>query len=295
VIGGSPTAKDACHHPLSGGRERGARQTATPSQPSTAQPNGVRGADVRPGRTWYGVSLTGLDRTSSGGGARVCAGEGGRGDGATTLQGVLLTFTRRWCWKGTEDRCTPTTSASSSTTPTRPPPASSTRPAGWLPRRSSALRRARVREPPRCPRPHPRRGTGMARGSAHPGGKTTRPRSIRRRSRTSRRWPKPGKPMRSGCASGWPRSTTRTWTAPAAGGRPLWQCLAHVVNHGTQHRSEAAMVLTHWGQSPGELDLIYYPAEWEAIDAGARPSPTSATGSSLGALVASPRDLRPRG
>jgi uncharacterized damage-inducible protein DinB len=50
--------------------------------------------------------------------------------------------------------------------------------------------------------------------------------------------------------------------APAAGGRPLWQCLAHVVNHGTQHRSEAAMVLTHWGQSPGELDLIYYPAEW---------------------------------
>ena len=49
---------------------------------------------------------------------------------------------------------------------------------------------------------------------------------------------------------------------PAAGGRPLWQCLAHVVNHGTQHRSEAAMMLTHWGQSPGELDLFYYPSAW---------------------------------
>ncbi len=50
--------------------------------------------------------------------------------------------------------------------------------------------------------------------------------------------------------------------APAANGTPLWRCLAHVVNHGTQHRSEAAMMLTHWGQSPGELDLIYYPREW---------------------------------
>ena len=51
---------------------------------------------------------------------------------------------------------------------------------------------------------------------------------------------------------------------PAAEGRPLWQCLVHVVNHGTQHRSEAAMMLTHWGQWPGELDLIYYPHDWGA-------------------------------
>jgi uncharacterized damage-inducible protein DinB len=41
-----------------------------------------------------------------------------------------------------------------------------------------------------------------------------------------------------------------------------WQCLAHVVNHAAQHRSEAAMVLTHWGQSPGDLDLTFYLRGW---------------------------------
>ncbi len=39
---------------------------------------------------------------------------------------------------------------------------------------------------------------------------------------------------------------------------PLWQILAHVVNHGTQFRSEAAVILTQLGYSPGDLDLIYY-------------------------------------
>ena len=39
---------------------------------------------------------------------------------------------------------------------------------------------------------------------------------------------------------------------------PMWQLLAHVVNHGTQHRSEAAALLTEVGQSPGDLDMVDY-------------------------------------
>jgi len=37
---------------------------------------------------------------------------------------------------------------------------------------------------------------------------------------------------------------------------PRWVILAHVVNHGTQHRSELALYLTDRGHSPDQLDLI---------------------------------------
>ena len=40
--------------------------------------------------------------------------------------------------------------------------------------------------------------------------------------------------------------------------RILWQAMVHVVNHGTQHRSEAAAMLTELGYSPGDIDLILF-------------------------------------
>jgi uncharacterized damage-inducible protein DinB len=40
--------------------------------------------------------------------------------------------------------------------------------------------------------------------------------------------------------------------------RVLWHCLFHVVNHGTQHRSEAAAMLTDYGQSPGDIDFSMF-------------------------------------
>src|SRR5207245_1357363 len=39
---------------------------------------------------------------------------------------------------------------------------------------------------------------------------------------------------------------------------PLWQQMIHQVNHATQHRSEAAVMLTKLGHSPGWLDLLYF-------------------------------------
>jgi uncharacterized damage-inducible protein DinB len=55
--------------------------------------------------------------------------------------------------------------------------------------------------------------------------------------------------------SGYVRYTT-------SGGEPrqrvLWHCLLHVVNHGSQHRSEAAAILTGYGHSPGDLDFTMF-------------------------------------
>ena len=39
---------------------------------------------------------------------------------------------------------------------------------------------------------------------------------------------------------------------------PLWQQMLHQVNHATQHRSEAAVMLTQAGHSPGGLDYLHF-------------------------------------
>jgi uncharacterized damage-inducible protein DinB len=50
-------------------------------------------------------------------------------------------------------------------------------------------------------------------------------------------------------------------------GVPVWQMLIHVVNHGTQHRAEAAALLTSEGRSPGQLDMIDYAEELAGVGA----------------------------
>jgi uncharacterized damage-inducible protein DinB len=40
--------------------------------------------------------------------------------------------------------------------------------------------------------------------------------------------------------------------------RLLWHCLWHVVNHGMQHRSECAVMLTDFGHSPGDIDFTLH-------------------------------------
>ncbi len=50
--------------------------------------------------------------------------------------------------------------------------------------------------------------------------------------------------------------------------------LQHLANHGTQHRSEAALLLTQAGRSPGQLDLIDFA---EDVAAGRLPDPLAVT------------------
>ncbi|HVM30370.1 MAG TPA: DinB family protein [Candidatus Limnocylindrales bacterium] len=62
----------------------------------------------------------------------------------------------------------------------------------------------------------------------------------------------------------WLEGLTDAFVGQKYEGVPVWQMLVHVVNHGTQHRAEAAALLTADGRSPGELDLIFYAEEMAA-------------------------------
>lgn len=65
-------------------------------------------------------------------------------------------------------------------------------------------------------------------------------------------------------ADAWLPTLTDEFVGLVFEGVPVWQMLVHVVNHGTQHRAEAAALLTADGRSPGELDLINWAEEQAA-------------------------------
>jgi uncharacterized damage-inducible protein DinB len=51
-----------------------------------------------------------------------------------------------------------------------------------------------------------------------------------------------------------------------AGDGPRGMTIIHLLLHGVQHRTEAAMMLSAYGYSPGDIDLIFY------LNARARPA-----------------------
>lgn len=48
------------------------------------------------------------------------------------------------------------------------------------------------------------------------------------------------------------------WWSHGESKRTRWQTIMHVINDVTYHRSEAAAMLTAYGQSPGDLDFDQY-------------------------------------
>ncbi len=76
------------------------------------------------------------------------------------------------------------------------------------------------------------------------------------------RWAEEAAALRDGLAGLTDEALAASLDYRTTSGEPmretLWRLLVHVVNHGTQHRAEAAVALTAFGRSPGDVDLIIY-------------------------------------
>ena len=70
----------------------------------------------------------------------------------------------------------------------------------------------------------------------------------------------------------WLATLDDAWLAGDDEGVPIAGLLRHLVNQGTQHRSEAAALLTRAGRSPGDLDMIVWLEERAGWKDGVPPS-----------------------
>jgi uncharacterized damage-inducible protein DinB len=76
----------------------------------------------------------------------------------------------------------------------------------------------------------------------------------------------------------WLATLDDAWLGRDDEGVSFARMLQHVANHGTQHRAEAAALLTGVGRSPGDLDMIVWLEERAGWKDGVPPSQQGSAG-----------------